>query len=159
MTTKIEKKKLGKTQLLHELMQKQRKEIPEDKKIYPSDMKRICKNITSSIFDKTNCCQWEGYITNLNKVNKGTYVNFYYGGKKVALHRLLYINFVEDLSPDEYLKFNCENKGSCCNVYHLKKFKYNKTEIQKENKKETKKKISITSNYEGKDTELTIDFS
>ncbi len=153
---KVIKNKTNKTILLQELMQKQRKEIPEDKKIYPSDMKRICKNITNSIFGKNECCLWEGYITNLHKQNKGTYVNFYYGGKKVALHRLLYINFVEDLSPDEYLKFNCDNKGSCCNVYHLKKFKYNKSEDTKEIKKEIKKKVSIISN--NSDKELIVDF-
>ncbi len=157
MTSKIDKKKLNKTLLLQEFIQKQRKEIPEDKKIYPSDMKRICKNITASVFEKDECCLWEGYITNLHKQNKGTYVNFYYGGKKVALHRLLYINFVEDLSPDEYLKFNCENKGSCCNINHLKKFKYNKLDNIKESKKDNKKKISITTNEGNKD--LIVDFS
>jgi hypothetical protein len=42
----------------------------------------------------------------------------------------LYCNFVEDLSDDEYLKFSCENKGNCCNIKHLKKFKYQKKEDQ-----------------------------
>ena len=25
---------------------------------------------------------------------------------------------------DEYIKYNCENKGKCCNIYHMKKIKY-----------------------------------
>ena len=56
----------------------QRKNVPEDKKLYLHDIKRVCKNIKHSIFDDTNCCLWGGYITNLNKANKGTYINFYF---------------------------------------------------------------------------------
>ena len=88
------------------------------------DQKRICKYICSSIFDENVCCIWDGYVTNINNKSKGTYVNFFFGGRKVALHRLLYTNFVEELHDNEYLKFSCENKGRCCNIHHLKKFKY-----------------------------------
>ena len=47
------------------------------------------------------------------------------------MHRILYINFVEDLTKEEYLKFMCQNKGSCCNINHLKKFTYNRPEGEK----------------------------
>jgi hypothetical protein len=47
--------------------------------------------------------------------------NFYFNGKKVALHRLLYNNFLGDLDDSEYLKYNCENKGKCCNLNHFKR--------------------------------------
>lgn len=112
--------------LFKELLRRQLKNIPIDKKLQYSDIKRICKYIDTSIFDGESCCLWDGYITNINNINKGTYINFYFKKKKVALHRLLYTNFVEDLKKEEYLKFTCENKGRCCNVKHLKKFKYNK---------------------------------
>ena len=42
--------------------------------------------------------------------------------KKIALHRLLYCNFIEPLNDNEYLKFTCNNKGKCCSLKHLKKF-------------------------------------
>lgn len=123
---KILTQKHKNNKMFKELIQKQRKNIPNDKKLQLNDLKRICKYIDTSIFNKTMCCVWSGYITNKNNATKGTYINFYFRKKKVALHRLLYYNFIDDLNTDEYLKFNCDNKGMCCNIYHLKKFKYQK---------------------------------
>jgi len=125
-------------------------------------MKRICKYIDTSIFDKEMCCIWSGYITNMNNSNKGTYVNFYFRNKKVALHRLLYSNFVAPLDSSEYLKFNCENKGICCNINHYEKYKYSKNYgiTKKEPKKNEPKKeipdISITTGDD--ENKLIIDF-
>jgi hypothetical protein len=137
--------------ILRELMSKQIKNVQLTKKLQFSDLKRISKYIDSSIFDENNCSMWNGYITNINNITKGTYVNFYFRKKKVALHRLLYNNFLGDLSEDEYLKFSCENKGKCCNIHHMNKFKYNTAEIRNdeisnkntihENKKESPKEI------------------
>ncbi|CAH6421507.1 Hypothetical protein KVN_LOCUS320 [uncultured virus] len=127
--------------LLKELMTKQLKNISSDKKLQYSDLKRICKYINKSIFDEKNCCIWDGYITNVNNLNKGTYINFYFRKKKVALHRLLFINFVGHLKTDEYLKFTCENKGKCCNLSHLKKFSYQKKNISVKKKQVFTQKI------------------
>ena len=127
-------------ELLRELIMKQLKNIPQDKKLQYTDLKRICKYIDSSIFNENSCSIWSGYITNVNNSSKGTYVNFYFRKKKAALHRLLYINFIDNLTDDEYLKFNCENKGKCCNIHHLKKFKYQKKDIvEQEQNKDVKK--------------------
>jgi hypothetical protein len=125
------------TEFLKELLNKQLKNISSDKKLKYNDLKRLCKYIDSNIFDENKCCLWTGYITNINNVSKGIYINFYFNGKKAALHRLLYINFVGELMDDEYLKFNCINKGKCCNIFHLKKFKY----IKKHQIIDTKKNI------------------
>lgn len=126
-----------------ELLQNQLKKVPSSKKLQYNDIKRISKYIDNSIFDENNCCIWSGYVTNSKKRNKGMYINFYFNGKKVALHRLLYINYVDVLEQNEYLKFNCENKGRCCNIHHMKKFKYNPTiqpsNINNENKKKNSK--------------------
>jgi len=122
--TEKKNKTLCKNELLNELMSNQIKDIDVDKKLKYTDMKRICKYISTSIFDKNMCCIWNGYVTNINNINKGVYINFYFGNKKIALHRLLYINFVEKLADDEYLKYNCDNKGKCCNINHLRKFRY-----------------------------------
>jgi hypothetical protein len=111
---------------LKELLKNQLKNISSDKKLNYNDIKRISKFLSCSIFDKNNCCIWDGYITNEKNQSKGTYINFYFNKKKIALHRLLYINYVEDMSPDEYIKFSCVNKGKCCNVNHMQKFIYNK---------------------------------
>jgi len=113
-------------ELFNELIQKQLKNVPITKKLRYNDLKRLCKYFNSSIFDENKCCLWNGYITNEHNINKGVYINFYFKGKKIALHRLLYINFVDELSDNEYLKFTCDNKGKCCNVTHLRKFTYTK---------------------------------
>lgn len=151
---KKNKKKVDNNELLKELMFRQLKNIPSDKKLQYQDLKRICKYISSSIFDETSCCSWDGYVTNANKSNKGTYVNFYFRKKKAALHRLLYINFIGELSDDEYLKFNCENKGVCCNIRHIKKFKYAQKEKTVKEKKIKKTPIKLIT---PKDLEIIFD--
>lgn len=120
----MEKRNLDKNEIMTEVLSKQLKVIPSDKKLQYTDIKRICKFVNTSLFDENECCVWEGYVTNSNEGNKGTYINFYFRGRKIALHRLLYINFIGDLQDDEYLKFICPNKGRCCNINHLKKFRY-----------------------------------
>lgn len=126
MSNKILIQKYKNNKMFKELIQKQRTNILNNKKLQLNDLKRICKYINSSIFNKNSCCIWTGYITNKNNSRKGTYINFYFQKKKVALHRLLYYNFIENIEDDEYLKFCCDNKGMCCNLSHLKKFKYQK---------------------------------
>ena len=39
----------------------------------------------------------------------------------MSLHRILYLNYIDDLNKNEYLKFNCPNKGICCNINHFNK--------------------------------------
>lgn len=127
------------SEILNELLQRQLKNVPYDRKLRYNDLKRLSKYIDVTIFDENKCSLWNGYITNINNASKGIYINFYFKGKKAALHRLLYVNFVSPLTDDEYLKFSCDNKGKCCNVTHLRKFKYIKNtqnEIAEENKKE-----------------------
>ena len=129
---------INKSELLKELLTKQLSNVPPNMRLYYGDLKRICKYISNSIFDENKCCIWEGYITNSNINDKGTYINFYYKKKKVALHRLLYSNFIQPMDKTEYLKFSCPNKGKCCNVYHYNKFKYNSQKKEKEKEKENK---------------------
>lgn len=149
-------------EIFKELIKRQLPDVPSQWRLNINDIKRICKYISTSIFDEKNCCTWNGYITNMNNSNKGTYVNFYFRNKKVALHRLLYSNFMATLDSSEYLKFNCENKGICCNVYHYEKYKYSKNcniikkePRQKENKNNIKN-VSIVGADDGEN--LIIDF-
>jgi hypothetical protein len=135
------KEKSSKTnQLLKELVDKQLKSIQSNKRLQFNDLKRISKYVDTSIFDSNVCAMWNGYITNINNAAKGTYINFYFRQNKVTLHRLLYSNFVGELSENEYLKFNCSNKGKCCNIHHMTKFKYNTTDV--ENDKIQEKKVA-----------------
>lgn len=147
-------------EILNELLNKQLRKIPNEKKLRYSDMKRMCKYINDNIFDENKCVIWDGYITNTNKSDRGLYINFYFKGKKTALHRLLYYNFIGDLEDDEYLKFTCENKGKCCNVHHLQKFKYNikplyqNTTINEKKINRRRKKEKIINTY----TTFTLSF-
>lgn len=118
---------LEKKNYLRELILNQLKSIRLSRRLLYKDLQRITKYINSSIFNEKKCCLWEGYITNSKKLNKGTYTNFFFRNKKVALHRLLYENFVDELGDEYYIKFSCddENKGKCCNIHHMIKYKYN----------------------------------
>ena len=91
------------------LIKNQRANIPFDKKLSYSDLKRISKYLNASIFNNDECVLWSGYITTIKHDETKSYINFYYNGKKFALHRLLYINYI--------------NKGKCCNINHFYKVK------------------------------------
>lgn len=134
-----------KNKIFKELIAKQIK-VNNSNKLSVPDIKRISKNIVTSIFNLNECSIWDGYITNLNVKNRGTYINFYFKKKKVALHRLLYNNYVSVLNKDEYIKYTCENKGKCCNINHMKKYKYNKPKVNNILKKIGDKHINKITN-------------
>lgn len=91
-----------------------------EKKLTMSDLKRISGNLNDDIFGD-NCSIWKGSITNINNEKKNNYISFFYKNKKVALHRLLYSNYIGVLNDNEYIKYNCINKGSCCTLKHFTK--------------------------------------
>ncbi|MCJ7636319.1 MAG: hypothetical protein MUO21_02405 [Nitrososphaeraceae archaeon] len=126
-------------EILDELIKKQLKNVSVNKLSY-QDIKRLSKYVKTSIFDENTCSLWNGYVANMTNETKGIYINFYYHGKKIALHRILYVNYVGPLNENEYLKFSCENKGKCCNIKHIQKFKYvtNKNKSKKAKKEDTK---------------------
>lgn len=112
-----------KSDFLQEMLSKQRLNVPLNKKLYITDLKRILNKIPISIFS-SDCCVWQGYITNLNNSKKSAYINFYFRKKKKALHRILFINFKDDLKEDEYIKFTCKHAGYCCSLNCMRKYKY-----------------------------------
>lgn len=149
--------KTVRTNILNEMLEKQRKGLSPSKRLKYRDLVRISENISTSIFSD-KCCLWEGYITNENNSKKGTYINFYFCTRKVALHRLLYINFIDDVDNDQYLKFSCDNKGKCCNINHLVKFEPTENEIKRRLKKrETQKLLKETEEHNNDDLDLTFD--
>jgi hypothetical protein len=121
----LEKKNLKNNDFIKELIKNQLPNISQQKKLLYNDLKRISKFLTSSIFDKNSCSLWTGYITNEKNQTKGIYINFYFNQKKIALHRLLYLNYIGEILNTEYIKFSCANKGKCCNIHHMKKYTYN----------------------------------
>jgi len=110
---------LSKNQILIHMLQLQRKGLPNNMRLDMDDIKRIVYNINNSPFSDTDCCLWNGYVTDNNE--KCKYINFYFKHHKIALHRLLYINYIGDLESTNYLKFTCNNKGICCNIKHIEK--------------------------------------
>ena len=142
-----------------ELIQKQRKDCKDSKKLNLSELKRISKNLDNSIFDENNCTIWTGYITNNNSEDKPSYINFYFRNKKIALHRLLYENYVDNLDKNQYLKYNCKNKGICCNINHIEVININNNEkkINEENIKLNKNDDKGKSK-EDKNVNLIVNF-
>lgn len=139
---------------LKELLLNQLKNINPNKKLNYGDMKRISKFLTNSIFHDTACSLWNGYVTNEKNQTKGTYINFYFNKKKIALHRLLYINYIGEISNKEYIRFTCDNKGKCCNINHMKKYSYNRN-FSKINNLNNSVQNNINISYKN---DLTIEF-
>jgi hypothetical protein len=106
--------------ILLELINNQRKNISNEKKLLFNDLKRLSKYLNKSIFTNNNllnendCSLWDGNTTN-------NYINFYLNKKKKSLHRILYYNYINDISDSEYIKFYCTNKNNCCNINHFYK--------------------------------------
>lgn len=119
ITRSIDESSQSKNQILIQMLQFQRKNLLFKLRLDLEDIRRIVLNINKSIFDDNNCCIWQGYITNTTE--RSRYINFYFKHRKIALHRLLYINYVGDIDKKNYLKFICQNKGICCNVKHVEK--------------------------------------
>jgi hypothetical protein len=136
----LDNRVINKNEILSLLIKNQLSNVDLEKKLLLPDLKRTVNNLPFDIFTD-ECCIWTGYITNLNKDNKNCYISFFHKNKKIALHRLLYCNFVEELNDNEYLKFTCENKGKCCSLKHLKKFVIEKAPIIQEKKEEIVKVI------------------
>lgn len=157
MSSDSTKDKVRKSELLKQLLEKQIPDVVDEFKLKYSDLKRICQYINFSVFDGDECVLWDGYVTNSNNDNKGTYINFYFRGRKMALHRLLYSNFIGELSNEEYLKFNCPHKGACCNINHLKKFTYQK-KPQSSTASDKEEDKAKTRELIGTDDGLVVDF-
>ena len=102
------------------LIKNQIKDIPLDKKLNYNDIQRISNNLSDDIFSD-KCCIWNGSIINNNSNKKNCYISFFFKNKKVSLHRLLYMNYVDNLNDNEYIKYTCNNKGKCCTLNHFKK--------------------------------------
>jgi hypothetical protein len=156
MTSNIVDNSANKKKILEELNNKQLKSIQIERKLHNKDLRRIVKYINSSIFDENKCCMWNGYVTNETNSKRGTYVNFFFRNKKVALHRLLFENFVGILGEDYYLKFSCDDNfsdGKCCNINHMIKYKYNN--CQKEEQKKIDNKNDDTNDAENNDANDT----
>ena len=117
--------------ILIELIKNQRKNIINDKKLLYTDLRRVSKYLSKSIFSN-ECSLWNGYVTTIKNDDKSSYINFYFNGKKYALHRLLYQNYIGDLHDSEYIKFNCPNKGKCCTIGHSYKILKDEPEEKKE---------------------------
>lgn len=128
MTSKVN---INKNKLLTELCLKQRKKADKKYFLELNDLIRLLKNIDGNIFNKTDCVLWKGYLTKCNN-NKSCYVNFYLKKRKLALHRILYINFIDDLDVKHYLKFTCDNPGKCCNINHILKVCEDEEQVEQE---------------------------
>ena len=132
--------KISKNKILVELINNQLDDVENKKKLDVKSLQRISRNIEGSLFGDA-CILWQGYVTYIESTNVH-YINFFFNGKKHALHRLLYLNFIGDVKSNEYLKYSCPNKGKCCNINHIYKINSKKTLDLKKNTSENSEKCS-----------------
>lgn len=133
------------TKVFQELIVNQRSQCDTTKKLNMNDMRRISLRLTNSIFDTSNCSVWNSYNSNVSK--NTSYINFYFRNKKMALHRLLYFNYVDDLNKDQYIKFKCKNKGRCCNINHMYLVSDSKKNLDISENKIKKKEKNLIVNF------------
>lgn len=76
------------------------------------DIKRVEKNIQGDIFSN-ECCSYKGEITNKN------YLTISFNGIKVSVLRLLYHNYIDDITENHILTYKCKNRSLCCCLNHL----------------------------------------
>ena len=135
--------------LFQELITNQRQDCNLNKKLSLQDIKRVSKNITKSIFDNNECSLWKGYVTNKSNEVKTSYINFYFRHRKVALHRLLYENYVSNIPDNQYIKYSCKNKGICCNINHMYILEPNRqTEVKQSETPINKPDKNLTVNFD-----------
>ena len=152
--------KISKNKILVELINNQISDIDNKKKLDVKSLQRLSRNIDGSIFgDK--CVIWQGYITYIESTNVH-YINFFFDGKKHALHRLLYLNFIGEVNANEYLKYSCPNKGKCCNINHIYKINSKKTldfeknKLEGNNQENLSKKENKIKNIEKKNNQNNL---
>ena len=103
-----------------DMIEKQLPNIQENK-LTNSDILRISNKLNENIFTD-NCVIYNGtYYRRNNKY----YIPFYYKYKKISLTRILFINYVEEINSNFYIKYTCNNKGLCCCLSHMKLSKKN----------------------------------
>ena len=104
-------------QILNNLINFKKKDLNKFK-LTNEQILKISNNLTSDIFNSNECVIWEKYK---KKESKTKYLNIKINNKKMALHRVIFINYIDDLKKNEYVKYTCCNKGICFNLKHLKK--------------------------------------
>jgi hypothetical protein len=138
-----------------EMLKKQLPDVPYDKHLRLKDIWRFRKRCSVSIFHPTDCALWKGSISNLNNLDKDICVYFYFKKKKVALHRLLYANYIGSIDDNYYIRYTCENKGICFNVNHMKKVPYRRpaTLVKQPVNKQTRRFLVVSSHVHDADWE------
>lgn len=88
-----------------------------------NDIKRLDMYLKGNIFSRS-CCLYLGEI-------KNKYSTISYKGKKVSVLRLIYHNYVDDITTSDTLEYTCQNAGTCCNINHYGIKNKNKKRVQK----------------------------
>ena len=147
-------------ELFINLIKKQKNNIPNVgnySKLTFDDIKRLDKYIKGNIFNSYACCIYKGEL-------KKAYATISFKGKKVSVHRLLYHNYIDNITKDDYVYFSCYNKGACCNLNHFKILKnkkkpnINKNDEIDDDKKDDKLNMDINNNFDMDDNIFQIEF-
>lgn len=136
---------LNEKKILAQLLIYQRSDVEKEYKLTLNLIIKVIKILgektLGNLLDNNNKNCWINMDSVDNK--KISCINFYINNKKIALHRLMYINFTDSLDKNSYLKHTCNNKN-CYNIYHLEKAIHNDNEIQHQEVT----RIAVNNNYD-----------
>lgn len=131
---------------LEELISRIIKGPKNDYKLSYNDCLRIHGfiNDSNSMFGD-ECCLWKNKTK--TKTTKSKVGHLYINRKKASATRVLFVNYVDSLTANEYVLRTCDNKVDCVNINHLMKKTYKKPKELpiKENKKSSfKENIKVS---------------
>lgn len=125
---------------ISELVRNQLQDVDPARKLSLCDIERLAKfSDGKSYFDPLKCTPFQGYV-NHNRP-RDVCIVFFHKRRKVALHRLLFENYVGPLNYFQYVRHTCGNRYSCVNVLHLKRIDYRNKKSPK--KMSPKKKATV----------------
>lgn len=78
---------------------------------------KVETSVQGDIFDTLSdeCCLYTGYV------RPNTCAQISFNCSKVVLNRLLYLNYVEQITQADVITNTCSNKGKCSKLSHLKR--------------------------------------
>lgn len=99
---------------LSKLAGMQRRDVPDIGnygKLEYEDIKRLDRYIDGDIFSQY-CCVYNGE-------RKTNYITMSFRSKKISVLRLIYHNYVSDITRSDRILYLCDKKGVCCNINHI----------------------------------------
>lgn len=108
------------SETLRDLVTFQLPNIDFSVKLKYSDLIRLSPKLSVSPF-RHQCSLWTAYVC--KSIPRSKNVVFFFNRKKQDIRRIIYANFVGELTARNYIKMECGNRECMC-IHHMRKGTY-----------------------------------